>query len=45
MGSIDVMYAMNSGFTAPYPHTGTNYREHVGRSGRVKGGNLDVRKR
>ena len=28
----------------PTPHTGTNYREHVGRNERVKGGNLDARK-
>ena len=41
---MDVMYAMNSGFTAHYPHSGTEYREYVGRCERAKEGNLDVRK-
>ena len=45
MVSIDAMHAMDSGFTAHYPHAGTNHREHVGRSVRVKEGNFDVRKR
>ena len=32
------------GSRPPTPHTGTNYREHVGSSERVKRDNLDVRK-
>ena len=45
MVSIDAMHAINCGFTAPTPHSGTNYRKYVGSSERVKRGNLDFRKR
>ena len=45
MDAIDMIYAIKRGFTAPTPYTGTNYRKRVGRSERVKGGNLNVRKR